>query len=56
MCKIYEIFAVCHIAVCGLIAQSCLTLCDHMEYSWPGSSALRILQARILEGVIHSFL
>ena len=35
MCKIYEI---CHTAVCGLIAQLCLTLCDPMEYSWPGSS------------------
>ena len=26
----------CDIAVCGLVAQLCLTLCDPMEYSWPG--------------------
>ena len=53
MCKIYEI---CDIAVCGLVVQLCLTLCDPMEYSWPGSSVRGILQARILKGVIHSFL
>ena len=53
MCKIYEI---CDIAECGLVAQLCLTLCDPMEYSWPGSSVRGILQARILKGVIHSFL
>ena len=35
MCKIYEI---CDSAVCGLVAPLCLTLCDPMEYSWPGSS------------------
>ena len=31
--------------------QSCLTLCDHMDYSLPGSSVHGILQARILEWV-----
>ena len=31
--------------------QSCLTLCDPMDYSQPGSSAQEILQARILEWV-----
>ena len=31
--------------------QSCLTLCDPMDYSLPGSSVHRILQARILEWV-----
>ena len=31
------------------VAQSCLTLCDPMDYSPPGSSAHGILQARILE-------
>ena len=31
--------------------QSCLTLCDLMERSPPGSSVHGILQARILEGV-----
>ena len=34
--------------VCVLVAQSCLTLCDRMDYSLPGSSVHGILQARIL--------
>ena len=34
---------------------SCLTLCDPMVYSPPGSSVHRILQARILEWVAMSF-
>ena len=29
--------------------QSCLTLCDPLDYSLPGSSVYGILQARILE-------
>ena len=29
--------------------QLCPTLCKHMDYSLPGSSVHRILQARILE-------
>ena len=34
------------------VAQSCLTLCDHMTpLTLPGSSVLGILQARILECV-----
>ena len=32
-----------------LVAQLCLTLCNSMEYSPPGSSVHGILQARILE-------
>ena len=36
-------------------AQSCLTLCDPMDYSLPGSSVHGILQARILEWVAISF-
>ena len=35
--------------------QSCLTLCDPMDSSTPGSSVHRILQARILEWVAISF-
>ena len=31
------------------VAQSCLTLCDPMDFSLPGSSVHGILQARILE-------
>ena len=38
-----------------LVAQSCLTLCDPMNYSPPGSSLHGILQARILEWVAIPF-
>ena len=34
-----------------LVAQSCLTFCDPMDCSSPGSSVHRILQARMLEWV-----
>ena len=34
-----------------LVTQSCLILCDPMDYSLPGSSVLGILQARILEWI-----
>ena len=37
------------------VAQSCLTLCDPMDCSLPGSSIRGILQARILEWVTISF-
>ena len=37
------------------VAQSCLTLCDPMDCSPPGSSVHEILQARILEGVAIPF-
>ena len=37
------------------VAQSCLTLCDPMDCSLPGSSVQGILQARILEWVAISF-
>ena len=36
---------------CCLVSKSCPTLCDPMDYSLPGSSVHRILQARILEWV-----
>ena len=36
------------------VAQSCLTLCDPMDYSPPGSSVHGISQARILEWVAIS--
>ena len=38
-----------------LVAQSCLTLCDPMGRSPPGSSVHGILQARILEWVVIPF-
>ena len=37
-----------------LVSPSCLTLCDTMDCSLPGSSAHGILQARILEWVAMS--
>ena len=41
--------------VCVLVAQSCLTLCDPMDCSLPGSFVHGILQARLLEWVAISF-
>ena len=40
--------------LCGLVAQSCPTLCDPMDCSLPGSSVHGILQARRLEWVAIS--
>ena len=40
---------------CVLVAQSCLTFCDPMNCSLPGSSVHGIFQARILEWVAISF-
>ena len=39
------------LCVCVLVAQSCMTLCDLMDCSPPGSSVRGILSARILERV-----
>ena len=39
-----------------LVTQSCLTLCNPMDCSPPGSSVYVILQARILEWGLHSLL
>ena len=38
-----------------LVAQSCPTLCNPVDWSLPGSSAHGILQARILEWVAMTF-
>ena len=38
-----------------LVTQSCLTLCNPMDCSLPGSSVHGILQARILKCVAISF-
>ena len=35
-----------------LIAQSCLILCDPMDYNLPGSSVHGISQARIRDGML----
>ena len=39
----------------AIVAQSCLTLCNPMDCSLPGSSVHGILQARLLEWVAFSF-
>ena len=44
-----------HIWVKVLVAQSCLTLCDPMDYNLPSPSVLGILQTRILEWVAIPF-
>ena len=41
--------------VCVLVTQSCLTLCNPMDCSPPGSSVHGILQERILEWVAIPF-
>ena len=41
-------------ALCAKLLQSCLTLCEPMDYSPPGSTVYGILQARILEWVAIS--
>ena len=43
------------VCVCGVCAQSCLTLWDPMGCSLPGSSVHGISQARILEWVVIPF-
>ena len=40
---------------CVLVAQLCLTLCDPMDCSLPGSSVHGIFQVKILEWVAISF-
>ena len=37
--------------MCAKLLQSCPSLCDHMDYSLPGSSVHKILQSTILEWV-----
>ena len=43
------------VCVCVLVAQSCQTLCDPMNYNSQGSFVHGILQARILEWVAIPF-
>ena len=52
-CSLYTCAHAC--AVLCSVAQSCLTLCDPMDCSPPGSSVHEILQARILEWVAKPF-
>jgi len=50
-----ELFNLKEGSVCGLVAQLCLTLCNPIDCSPPGSSVHAILQARILEWVAIPF-
>ena len=43
------------VCVSALLAQLYLTLCDPMDYSWPGSSVHGIFQARTLDWVAIPF-
>ena len=45
----------CKVKVKVLVIQSCLTLCDPMDCSPPGSSVHGIFQARVLEWLPTSF-
>ena len=44
-----------HVYISVLVAQSCLTLCDTLDYSPQDYSIHRILQARMMEWVAISF-
>ena len=41
------------LCVCSA-AQSCVTFCDPMDCSWPGSSVHEIFQARTLQWVVYT--
>ena len=49
-----QFISISALCVCMLVAQLCLTLCDPMYCSPPGSTVHGILQARILEQVAIS--
>ena len=53
--KIYGVMQNGKLCVCAKSLQSCLTLCNPMNCSPPGSSVHGILQARILEWVAVPF-
>ena len=51
----FKMFIILYMCVYIVAAQSCLTLCEFMYCSQPGSSVHGILQARILEWVAIPF-
>ena len=53
--QIVTISGFVRLLVVFMCAQLCLTLCDSMDCSPPGSSVHGILQARILESVAIPF-
>ena len=53
---VFKKYIYLYIFVCeSEVAQSCLTLCDPVDCSLPGSSVDGIFQARILEWVAIAF-
>ena len=44
-----------YLAILSEVPQLCLTLCNPMDYSLPGSSVHGVFQARVLEWVAISF-
>ena len=55
MLLIFKTEIVTLLAAAAKLLQSCLTLCNPMDSSPPGSAVHRILQIRILEWVAISF-
>ena len=53
--KLHKFWYCWKVKLVVLVTQSCLTLCDPMDCSPPGSSVHGILQARILEWVAIPF-
>ena len=51
MVKLEKDFSATHACMRALLLQACLTLCDPVDRSPPGSSVHGILQARVLEWV-----
>ena len=47
----HKVILINRVYTCLLVTKSCLTLCDSMDCSLPGSSVHRISQARTLEWV-----
>ena len=50
-----QFMSICHMKSKSEVVQPCLTLCDPMDRSLPGSSLHGIHQARVLEWVAISF-
>ena len=53
--KVWNIYVMEYCESESEVAQSCLTLCDPMDCSPPGSSVHEIFQARVLEWLAISF-
>ena len=56
-CKlgVMNVWHLCHHFLKEKVTQSCLTLCDPLDHSLPGSSVQGILQGRIFEWLVIPF-